>query len=227
VTHDRRATIDVMADLLELDARDVVDVGCGDGALVRRFAGLGARVTGVEVDPAVVAAAQAREPVAGERYVQGTGQDLGLPDDSADVVVFMQSLHHVPPARMDDALAEAARVVRPGGAVYVQEPLPEGEFFELVKLVDDETEVRALAQQALARASAAGLQCDRELRFDVPVTLQSFDAVRARVVGADPSRAARFMELEPQLRERYGVLAAPDGSASVTIPSVATLLYRR
>ena len=223
----RRATVDVMAELLELDGRDVVDVGCGDGALMRRLAGLGARVTGVEVDPAVVAAAQAREPVAGERYVHGTGQDLGLESDSADLVVFMQSLHHVPPESMDAALGEAARVVRPGGAVYVQEPLPEGEFFAVVKLVDDETEVRALAQRALARASANGLELARELRFDVPVSLHSFDAFRGRIVGADPSRAGRFERLEPQLRVRYDALAGPDGSASVTIPSVAALLYRR
>ncbi len=222
----RRATIDVVSELLALDGRDVIDVGCGDGALVRRLAGVGARVTGVEVDPAVVAAAQARKPVAGERYVQGTGQQLGLPDDSADVVVFMQSLHHVPAASMDDALGEAARVVRPGGAVYVQEPLPDGEFFALVQLVDDETEVRRLAQEALRRAADAGLRLDRELRFDVPVTLSSFDAFRARIVGADPSRAGRFAELEPQLRDGYMALAGPDGSASVTIPSVAALLYR-
>jgi SAM-dependent methyltransferase len=224
---DRRATLDVLSELVELDGRDVVDVGCGDGALVRRLAGLGARVTGVEVDPDVVAAASVREPVAGERYVHGTGQALGLPDASADVVVFTQSLHHVPPAAMDAALAEAARVVRPGGAVYVQEPLPEGAFFELVKLVDDETEVRALAQAALARASAAGLRHDRELRFDVPVVLKSFDAFRTRIVGADPSRAGRFAQLEGALREHYAAFAEPDGSAAVTVPSVAALLRRR
>jgi SAM-dependent methyltransferase len=224
---ERRSTIDVLSQLVELDGRDVVDVGCGDGALVRRLAGLGARVTGVEVDPDVVAAASAREPVAGERYVHGTGQDLGLPDASADVVVFMQSLHHVPPNAMDTALREAARVVRAGGAVYVQEPLPEGPFFELVRLVDDETEVRALAQAALAGASAVGLQCEHELRFDVPVTLNGFDALRARIVGADPSRAGRFAQLEGVLRERYGALAAADGSAAVTVPSVAALFKRR
>jgi SAM-dependent methyltransferase len=205
---ERRSTIDVLSQVVELDGRDVVDVGCGDGALVRRLAGLGARVTGVEVDPDAVAAAEAREPVAGERYAHGTGQDLGLPDASADVVVFMQSLHHVPPEAMDAALREAARVVRPGGAVYVQEPLPEGPFFELVRLVDDETEVRALAQEALARASAAGLQRECQLRFDVPVALTSFDALRARIVGADPSRAGRFAQLEGVLRDRYEALAA-------------------
>src|SRR5262249_12286795 len=157
------STLDVLSELVELDGRDVVDVGCGDGGLVRRLAGLGARAIGVEVDAAVVAAAQGRQPVAGERYVHGTGQQLPLPDDSADVVVFLQSLHDVPPAAMDAALAEAARVVRSGGAVYVQEPLAEGPFFELVKLIDDETEVRAQAQAAVARASAAGLRCEREL----------------------------------------------------------------
>ncbi len=218
--------LEVLAGLVELDGRDVVDVGCGDGALVRRLAGLGARVTGVEVSAEAVARARAHPAVAGERYVEGTGQALGLPGASADVVVFMQSLHHVPADAMDAALAEAARVVRPGGAVYVQEPLPEGPFFALVALVDDETTVRAQAQAALARASAAGLQPERELRFDVGLTLGGFDELRERIVSADPARAGDFAALEPQLRERFAALAGPGGEARVTVPSVAVLLKR-
>lgn len=216
----------MLSELVELDGRDVVDVGCGDGAVARRLAGLGAHVTGVEVSPAALARASAHAPVADERYVEGTGQALPLPDASADVVVFMASLHHVPAAAMDAALAAAARVVRPGGRVYVQEPLPEGPFFALVALVDDETEVRALAQAALARAPAAGLARERELRFDVPLALSGFDELRERIVSADPTRAGRFAALEPQLRAGYSALAGPEGGASVVVPSVAVLLHR-
>ena len=222
-----RRPVEVLGELVELDGRDVVDVGCGDGALVRRLAGLGARVTGVEVSAQALAGARAHAPVAGERYVEGTGQALELPDDSADVVVFMQSLHHVPAASMDTALGEAARVVRPGGAVYVQEPLAEGPFFALVALVDDETTVRAHAQEALARAPAAGLRRERELRFDVPVTLASFEEFRARIIGADAARAQHFAEREGELRERFAALTGPGGEAHVTVPSVAVLLSRR
>jgi SAM-dependent methyltransferase len=225
VTEVRRP-LEVLGELVELDRCDVVDVGCGDGALVRRLAGLGARVTGVEVSAQAVARARAHPAVADEHYVEGMGQALGLPDASADVVVFMQSLHHVPADAMDAALAEAARVVRPGGTVYVQEPLPEGPFFALVALVDDETTVRAQAQEALARAAAAGLQRERELRFDVAVTLQSFDELRERIVGADPARADDFAAVESQLRERFEALVGPGGEVRVTVPSVAVLMTR-
>ena len=52
-------------------------------------------------------------------------------------------------------------MIRPGGAVYVAEPLAEGNFFELTRMVDDETEVRAAAQAALAKASAPVLSVRR------------------------------------------------------------------
>lgn len=199
---------EVLAELVALDGQVVVDVGCGSGALVRWLAGQGAEAVGVEVEPAALARARAAEPAGGERYLEGGGQALPLPDDSADVVVFQQSLHHVPADSMDAALAEAARVARPGGTVYVQEPIAAGGFFELLRLVDDETEVRALAQAALARAGAAGLRLERELRFDAPIALPDFEALRDLVVSADPVREARLREREPELRERF---AATEG----------------
>lgn len=219
---------DLLAEMIALDGATVVDVGCGDGALVRRLTEQGAQAIGVEVEPGTLARARAHEPAGGERYVEGAGQALPLPDASADAVLFMQSLHHVPPDQMDAALAEAARVARPGGAVYVQEPLPEGPFFALVRPVDDETRVRALAQEAIARAAAAdGLELERELRFDVPVRLAGFGALRDRLVLSDPSRAARFAEREASLREAYDELAGPDGALELRSPVVAHLLRRR
>ena len=49
---------------------------------------------------------------------------------------------------MGKALAEAARVLKPGGLALIHEPEPVGGYFELTKLVDDETEVRAAALKA-------------------------------------------------------------------------------
>lgn len=72
------------------------------------------------------------------------------PDRSYDVVVFSNSLHHIPD--MDRALSEAARVLVPSGLLYVMEPVPAGNFFEATKLVSDETEVRTVAYQAIGRA---------------------------------------------------------------------------
>ena len=135
--------LEVLERLVPVGGRDVVDVGCGGGALVRSLAARGARVTGVEISESQLAAAVRDDNGSGARYVVGVAQRLPIPDESIDVVLFMRSLHHVPPDDMLEALHGAARVLRPGGAVYIAEPLTEGDFFELTSLVEDEREVRA------------------------------------------------------------------------------------
>jgi SAM-dependent methyltransferase len=210
-----RTTLDVLDEVLAPAGRAIVDVGCGDGALVRALARRGARVTGVEVSAGQLARARAHPQAAGERYVEGAGQALPLPDDDADAVVFLQSLHHVPAGQMEAALAEAARVAP---LVYVQEPLAHGPFFDLVALVDDETRVRALAQEAIAHSP---LVVARELRFDVPVRIGGLDDLRERIVGADPGRAAAFAARAGELRAGLAALGG-----QISAPSVAHVLHR-
>ena len=189
--------------------KDVVDVGCGPGALVRALTERGATVTGVEISESQLAAALEQDARRGARYLVGRAERLPLDNASVDIAVFMRSFHHVPRADLDAALAEARRVLRPRGAVYVAEPLAEGSFFELTRMVDDETEVRAAAQAALSRASDAGLQRATTVDYDAPLTVAGLPGLRARVVGADPRRAARFDELAAQLAEGLERLGEP------------------
>jgi SAM-dependent methyltransferase len=222
-----RAAPDILAEVAPPAGRDVVDVGCGAGGLARRLAALGARVVGVDVSAVALERARAQATDAGERYLDGRAESLPLPDASADLVVFHNSLHHVPTDALDRALAEARRVVRPGGAVYVQEPLAEGAYFELVRRIDDETRVRALAQAAIARAACAVLELERELRFDTDVRLTGFDGFRDAVVLSDAGRAEAFDEHEAELRERFAAAAEPAGDGVRFLqPNVAHLLRR-
>jgi ubiquinone/menaquinone biosynthesis C-methylase UbiE len=188
----------------------VVDVGCGDGALVRHLARRGARAIGVEIGSEPLARARAHPPVGAERYEHGGAQALPLDDRSADVVVFANSLHHVPTELLDTALAEAARVLRPGGVLYVQEPLAEGAYFELVRAVDDETEVRAAAQAAIRRAAGHGLAHEQTIEFVSEVVHPDFASFRDRVVLADAERTAAFEEIGDDLRERFEASAERD-----------------
>jgi len=189
--------------------KDVVDVGCGGGALVRALADRGARMTGVEVSESQLASAIDQDDGRGARYLVGRAERLPLDDASVDLAIFMRSLHHVPGADLDAALVEARRVIRPGGAVYVAEPLADGNFFELTRLVDDETEVRGAAQDALARASNAGLHRVTTVDYDAPLKIAGLPGLRARIVGADPRRAARFDERSAELQEGLERLGAP------------------
>ncbi|MGO9496984.1 MAG: class I SAM-dependent methyltransferase [Solirubrobacteraceae bacterium] len=212
-------TREVIGDLAMLErlvppaGKDVVDVGCGPGALVRALSERGAQVTGVEISESQMAEAIERDDGRGARFLVGRAERLPLEDGSVDIVVFMRSFHHVPQADLGAALAEARRVIRPRGAVYIAEPLAEGAFFELTRMVDDETEVRAGAQAALARAADAGLERATTVDYDAPLTIAGLPGLRGRVVAADPARADRFEELSAELAEGIERLGEPGDRA--------------
>ncbi|HLO75739.1 MAG TPA: class I SAM-dependent methyltransferase [Magnetospirillum sp.] len=198
---DRRNNADVIVETLALDGKRVVDVGCGDGNLARHLAKFGARVLGVECSPRQLAKARAADQVAGVEIVEGVGQALPAASASADVVVFFNSLHHVPAAFMGKALEEAARVLRPGGRVYVSEPVAEGPFFQTCRPVDDETEVRAQAYHALRTCPA--LKPAQEIRYVHTVRMRTFDAFRERLISANSEREARFDAMKDDLRALF------------------------
>lgn len=198
--------LDVLDRLVKPSGKDVVDIGCGGGALVRALSGRGARMIGVEISEGQLGPAVSADDGTGARYLIGTAQRLPLEDASVDAAVFMRSLHHVPAAELIDALREARRVLREDGLVYVAEPLAEGDFFALTRLVEDEVDVRAAAQAALDRASDAGLSRASTFDYDVRVCLADLAALRARLVSVDPARAEPFDAREAELAGAFARL---------------------
>ena len=99
---------------------DVADLGCGEGYLTIEAARWARQVIAIDRSPAVLARAKAlaaRRKVKNIVWKRGTLERLPLKDRSVDVAVFSQALHHADPPEV--ALAEACRVLRPGGRVLV------------------------------------------------------------------------------------------------------------
>lgn len=93
-----------------------IDLGCGEGWASRRLAervGPSGEVVGLDGAADMLALARA-QPRAGLRYVQGDLLALPLPEAWADVAFSMEALYYVD---LDAALAEAFRVLRPGGVL--------------------------------------------------------------------------------------------------------------
>jgi SAM-dependent methyltransferase len=166
-------------------------------------------VTGLEISEEQLATAIARDPGSGARYLIGRAEQLPLADGSVDAAVFMRTLHHVPTADLTPALSEACRVLRPGGIVYVAEPLPQGDYFELTSLVEDELEVRRAAQNALSEAARAGLERVRTVDYGVRLRIAGLPAFRARTVSVDPQRAEVFDARRAELAEAFERLGEP------------------
>jgi SAM-dependent methyltransferase len=98
-------------------AGDLLDVGCGQGRLVRELAGPGRRVLGIDPDEAAVERARAVSgQTPGIAFETAGFLDRELPAESFDFVCFLASLHHLDQAA---ALAKAREVLRSGGRLVV------------------------------------------------------------------------------------------------------------
>lgn len=98
----------------------VLDVGCGNGGMLFPFVERGCRGWGLDLGlhPEVVEVAAAAGLLV--LHLQGRGEALPFPDAACDLVVLAETLEHVPRPR---ALGrEVARVLRPGGLVYLTTP---------------------------------------------------------------------------------------------------------
>jgi SAM-dependent methyltransferase len=116
-----RIAADVTA-VAPADAR-ILEIGCGPGHLSIRLARHGSKVTGLDLDPAMIARAQANADRLGDgdqrrpAFLVGDVAALAFPDESCDLVVSTLSMHHW--ADPTAGLAEIGRVLRPGARALI------------------------------------------------------------------------------------------------------------
>lgn len=94
--------------------KDVFEAGCGTGLLLREAAQVARSAVGLDLSRGMLDVARGR----GLRVIQGSLTAVPLPTASVDLVYSMKVLPHVPPIR--EALAELARLVRPGGHLLLE-----------------------------------------------------------------------------------------------------------
>ncbi len=96
----------------------VLDVGCGTGTQLARYADAGAIVTGVDLSPAMLAVAADRLG-GGATLLCEDASSLSLADDSFDLVIASLILHELTPSMRSRVLDEMARVTARDGAMLV------------------------------------------------------------------------------------------------------------
>ena len=108
--------------------RTIVDLGCGTGYWLQRYAEQAARVLGIEPDPTLrTVAARAAAELECTEVLAGSAEHIPLPDASVDVV-HARFAYFFPPGT-DAGLTEVLRVLRPGGClVAVDNDYRWGEF---------------------------------------------------------------------------------------------------
>jgi ubiquinone/menaquinone biosynthesis C-methylase UbiE len=104
------------------DGAQVLEIGCGTANLTIRAkrAHPGVELTGVDPDPRALGRARRKaDGLVGIRFEQGYAQELPYADGSFDRVLSSMMLHHLDDGVKAAALAEAFRVLRPGGSIHI------------------------------------------------------------------------------------------------------------
>jgi ArsR family transcriptional regulator len=137
-----------------LPPMEIADLGCGEGYLTIEAARFARKVIAVDRSDAVLARAKeaaARRKLRNVEWKRGELEKLPLKDASVDVALLSQALHHA--VHPDRAVAEAARIVRPGGRVLVLDLRKHDEYWVRERLGDkwlgfDDAELRRLLEGA-------------------------------------------------------------------------------
>lgn len=206
--------LDLLEELLPLADQQLLELGCGAAQLARALLArhAGSTLTGLEVDQRQLAKNLA-DPSPRLDFVPAGAQAIPLPDAHFDGALMLKSLHHVPVALMAQALDEVARVLRPGGWLYVSEPVFAGPLNELVRLFNDEQAVRAAAQRALDEALRTGpWTAAAEVRFDTAVHFTDFADFERRLMRPSFANHAIDDALLSAVHARFQPHLGPQGA---------------
>ena len=160
------------------EVHDLLDVGTGTGRVLEIFADRVGRAVGIDLSREMLAVARANIERAGLRNCEvrhGDMYKLPLPSESFDAVVIHQVLHFVD--RPAEAVAEAARVLRPGGRLAVADLAPH----EIEQLREQHAHRRlGFADEEFAEwCRAASLAPDQPLHLvGDPLTVTVWSAVK-------------------------------------------------
>ena len=201
----------------------VLDMGCGAGHTALAAAPHAAEVVAVDLSPEMLGTASRLANERGVRNVTFREADVtALPfaDATFDVVTSRYSAHHY--ADPGQAVAEAARVLRPGGRLLLADTMaPEDPaldtFYNAVELLRDRSHVRNWRRSEwTAMMRSAGFTV--ALVHEMPIELDGDDWVRR--IGTSPERTAAiktvFRDASPAARVAFALKL--DGAWGWSIP---------
>ncbi|WP_018124308.1 class I SAM-dependent methyltransferase [Desulfovibrio oxyclinae] len=170
IQDQERKTLAMLLRHAAFEQARVLEIGCGGGRVTAMYEPIPALTVGIEPDE--IAAGDASRILRKTHILCGSGMDAPFADASFDIVLFTLSLHHHPDS--DHALAEACRLLRPGGRILVLEPCAESEIQRLCNIFENENH---RLERALGTLAGRKDHCIATEHFETDWTFKDFEDV--------------------------------------------------
>ena len=201
--------------LLALDGKHILELGCGSAEITRNIATSGSdrKITALEVDEIAYEKNLQMSDLPNVTFGLSGAQEIPLADESVDVVFMFKSLHHVPLELMEPSICEIRRVLKPGGLLYVSEPVFAGDFNEILRLFHDEQKVREAAFNTVKKAVDEGLfSLLEETFFNSPMKFENFSEFENNTIKATHSDHKLGEQLYALVKQRFEQHIGDDGA---------------
>jgi ubiquinone/menaquinone biosynthesis C-methylase UbiE len=225
----------VRANLLRVAERSgtrrLLDIGCGAGFIIDLARDTFDEIHGLDATRAML---DRVDTTSGNITLhEGVAEDLPFADDTFDVVTAYSVLHHLADHR--PVLAEAARVLRPGGVLYVDLE-PNRAFWQAISRTESAwSDNLDGLDEIVAREVRAVLHVEDDVagRFGIPPeTFRSAEYIKSHLGGFEPSafeddaRVAGFRSCETTHEWFLGQAVLMHGGAPASAVTVETHLRR-
>ncbi len=218
--HATRGFLDTLLDAAAVrTGMQVLDLACGTGVAAAAAAGRGAQPVGLDFSAAMLSVARAAHPQI--RFEEGDAEALPFADASFDAVVSNFGVHHVPDPVQ--ALAQARRVLRPGGrAAFTSWAAPAENI--AWKLLFDAIAAHGDLDAAQTPPSGGGLRTPEDLLRVLDTA--GFAATEARRVGGEWGFAAAGDLLEGFRRGTVRTAALIDAQPAAALPAIEAAIAK-
>ena len=163
----------------------VVDIGTGTGRMLTLFAPFSAKAEGIDLSHKMLTVARANLAKAGIENAgvrQGDATAIPLENASCDLVILHQVLHYIDAP--EQVIAEAARVLRPGGRLLIVDFAPHD--LEFLRTDHAHRHLGVQHEALSAWADTHGLSLSQARRFDPPSDLREGLAVQIWTADKNP-----------------------------------------
>lgn len=214
---------------IPLTQANLLELGCGAAFTTRRIAENFpvTHITAAEVDTIQHEKNLQINDLAKVTFKMAGMEAIPEADNSFDAAIMLKSLHHVPQHLLQQGFAEIHRVLKPGGYLYISEPIFAGDFNEILRLFNDEEHVRQVAFDAIKTAlESRQYNLKKEIHFSSETRFNGFAEFDNRILKATHSEFNIDETLLAEIKRRFEPHINPDGIAVFHNPMRVDLLQK-